>query len=153
RQTTFPSPKFYNGLEPTTALNKYKDYATRYLLGSYPGPWVIPGQEIAYYNGVSAGQIEKPFDQRYNVGDIVAVLIYNGTINSDPDFSVTFPAASDSYDTRSPGSGPGAPLTCSLGGEEYDGKATDPKERQDPAAYSIKIAPQTYSTFELRAFI
>jgi Flp pilus assembly protein TadG len=150
RQTTFPSPLFYNGLEPDTALNQYKDYATRYILGSYPGPFVIPGQQIAYYNGVSAGLIEKPFDQRYNVGDKIAVLMYNGTINSDPDFSVTFPAPSDSSATRSVGSGPGS---CSLGDEAFDGTSTDETERKPDATYKINVLPQSYSTFKLRAFI
>jgi hypothetical protein len=151
RQTTFPSPLFYNGLLPTTALNTYKDYATRYILGSYPGPFVIPGQQIAYYNGVSAGQIEKPFDQRYNVGDKIAVLMYNGTINSDPDFSVTFPTPSDSFYSRSAGSGP---ATCSLGtGEAFDGTSADQTVRKPDAEYTINVLPQTYSTFKLRAFI
>jgi Flp pilus assembly protein TadG len=147
RQTTFPSPLFYNGLEPDTALNQYKDYATRYILGSYPGPFVIPGQQLAYYNGVSAGQIERPFAQRYKVGDKIAVLMYNGTINADPDFSVTFPSPSNSQATRPAGSGPSG---CSLGGQTFDG---DPTNRKSDAKYKINVLPQTYSTFKLRAFI
>jgi hypothetical protein len=156
RQTTFPSPLFYNGLQPNTALNTYKDYATRYILGSYPGPFVIPGQQIAYYNGVSAGQIEKPFDQRYNVGDKIAVLMYNGTINSDPDFSVTFPAPSDSQATRSAGSfttPTGATCSGPSGGEVFDGQSGSQTSRKDDASYKINVLPETYSTFKLRAFI
>ncbi|HEX5690464.1 MAG TPA: pilus assembly protein TadG-related protein, partial [Roseiflexaceae bacterium] len=43
RQTTYPQPLFYNGLTPDSALPVYKDYATKYILGEYPGPSVIPG--------------------------------------------------------------------------------------------------------------
>jgi Flp pilus assembly protein TadG len=154
RQTTFPSPLFYNGLQPTTALNQYKDYATRYILGSYPGPFVIPGQQIAFYNGVSAGLIEKPFDQRYNVGDKIAVLMYNGTINADPDFSVTFPAPSDSQATRSAGSFTSGSATCDVpSGEAFDGQTSSQTARKPDAPYKINVLPQTYSTFKLRAFI
>ena len=154
RQTTFPSPLFYNGLEPTTALSQYKDYATRYILGSYPGPWVIPGQQIAYYNGVTAGLVEKPFDQRFNVGDKVAVLMYNGTINSDPDFSMTFPATFDDYASRPAGSFTSGSATCSVPADEaFDGQTSSQTSRKADAPYKINLLPQTYSTFELRAFI
>jgi hypothetical protein len=154
RQTTFPSPLFYNGLEPTTALNKYKDFATQYILGTYPGPWVIPGQEIGYYNGISAGQIEKPFDQRFNKNDVIAVLIYNGTINSDPNFSVTFPAPSDSYASRTAGSFTSGSATCSVPSDEaFDGESSSQTSRKPDAPYKINLKPETYSTFKLRAFI
>jgi Flp pilus assembly protein TadG len=154
RQTTFPSPLFYNGLQPSTALNQYKDYATRYILGSYPGPFVIPGQQIAYYNGVSSGLIEKPFDQRFNVGDKIAVLMYNGTINADPDFSVTFPNPSDSQATRSAGTFTSGSVTCSVpSGEAFDGQTASQTSRKADASYKINVLPQTYSTFKLRAFI
>ena len=154
RQTTFPLPLFYNGLQPTTALSQYKDYATRYILGSYPGPFVIPGQQIAYYNGVSAGLIEKPFDQRYNVDDKIAVLMYNGTINSDPDFLVTFPNPSDSQATRSAGTFTSGSATCDVpSGEAFDGQTGSQTSRKADASYKINVLPQTYSTFKLRAFI
>jgi Flp pilus assembly protein TadG len=154
RQTTFPSPLFYNGLSPSTALNQYKDFATKYILGTYPGPFVTPGQELAYYNGVSAGQMIKPFDQRYNVGQIVSVLIYNGTINSDPDFSVTFPTPADKTDDRPAGSFTSGSATCSVpSGQAFDGEAGNQTQRKPDATYAVNVLPQNYSNFKLRAFI
>ncbi|MBK9710492.1 MAG: hypothetical protein IPO81_04020 [Kouleothrix sp.] len=154
RQVTFPSPLFYNGLTPSTALNTYKDFATKYILGTYPGPLVIPGQELAYYNGVSAGQTIKPFDQRYSEGQIVAALMYNGTINTDPDFSVTFPAPSNSQASRPAGTFSSGSATCSVpAGETFDGESGNQTQRLPDAAYKINVLPQTYSNFKLRAFI
>lgn len=153
RQTTFPQPLYYNGLSPDTALNQYKDFATRYILGQYPGPSVTPGQQLAYYSGVSAGLIEKPFDLRYNVGDIVSTLIYNGTIYDSPSFSTTFPNASASSQGRAGDSYSG---TCSIpGGSAFDGNngAPSSQETRKPAAnFKITLTPQNYTLFKLRAF-
>ena len=80
RNVTSTPNLVYNGLNPAQSLQKYKDLATRYILEGYPGPDVLPGQQLAYYSGVSAGQIQKPFNLRYNVGDIVTALIYNGQV-------------------------------------------------------------------------
>lgn len=153
RQTTFAQPLYYNGLMPNTSLNQYKDFATRYILGSYPGPPVIPGQQIAYYSGVSAGLIEKPFDLRYNVGDIVTTLVYNGTIYDNPSFSTTFPSPAVSSQNRQGDTYSG---TCTIpSGYAFDGSngsATDQQTRKPAANYKITITPQNYSLFKLRAF-
>jgi len=157
RQTTFPQPLFYNGLTPSTALNTYKDYLAKYIYGPYPGPVVIPGQQIAYYNGVSAGQVVDPFNTRYKVGDKVSVLIYNGTIYSDPDFDVRFPSpssSSDSYQSRSANSFSGGSATCSVpSGYTYDGQGGTSTSRNSAATYRVNILPDTYSTFKLRAYL
>jgi hypothetical protein len=157
RQTTFPSPLFYNGLTPTTALNTYKDFIAKYIYGPYPGPVVIPGQQIGYYNGVSAGQVIAPFNNRYKAGDRVSVLIYNGTIYSDPDFEVLFPSpatASDSLQTRSADSFSSSIVGCSPDtGYTFDGQSGSQTTRKSSAAYRINVLPQTYSTFKLRAFL
>jgi Flp pilus assembly protein TadG len=157
RQTTFPQPLFYNGLTPTTALNTYKDFLAKYIYGPYPGPVVIPGQQIGYYNGVSAGQVIDPFNTRYKVGDRVSVLIYNGTIYSDPDFEVRFPSpanASDSLQSRSADSFTTTLVGCAVpSGYTFDGQSSSQTTRKNPAAYRINLLPQTYSTFKLRAFL
>lgn len=158
RQTTYPQPLFYNGLTPDTSLNVYKDFATRYILGTYPGPNVIPGQQIAYYNGISAGLIEKPFDLRYNVGDTVTVLIYNGTIYDSPSFVTTYPSASDSAQSR-----PGVSYSgdydaqCVIEPSAYifDGSVAYPSGSVSlsPASYQLRIEPEVFSRYKLRAFL
>jgi hypothetical protein len=96
----------------------------------------------------------KPFDQRYNVGQIVSVLIYNGTINSDPDFSVTFPTPADKTDDRPAGSFTSGSATCSVpSGQAFDGEAGNQTQRKPDATYAVNVLPQNYSNFKLRAFI
>jgi hypothetical protein len=100
---------------------------------------------------VSAGLITKPFDQRYNVNDTVAVLIYNGTINQDPDFTISFPGTS--HMQRTAGSGPSSCVETLPSDQQYDGKSSDPTQRQDYNAFQIKVVPDTPSNFKLRALI
>lgn len=154
RQTTFPQPLYYNGLTPNTSLNQYKDFATRYILGAYAGPSIIPGQQLAYYSGVSAGDIEKPFDLRYNVGDTVAALVYNGTIYDSPSFSTTFPSVAASTQNRA---GDNYTGTCAIPGDAaFDGSNGTPasqQTRKPPASFQITITPDNYSPFKLRAFL
>jgi Flp pilus assembly protein TadG len=152
RQTTYAQPLFYNGLTPDSALPIYKDYATKYILGDYPGPSVIPGQELAYYSGVSAGLMEKPFNERYHVGDKVTMLIYNGTVydsNKDADaFTLSYnDFKNDAVQKLGSGSGPSGYTCPSLpsGYSYYD--------TSKPAAYKFVNTPLTFANFELRAFL
>jgi hypothetical protein len=152
RQTTFPQPLYYNGLTPSTSVNQYKDYATKYILGEYPGPAVIPGQELAYFSGVSAGQIQKPFNQRYKEKDIVTMLVYNGTVYDSPAFTISYPPSVPTNSVQSrPGNGLGS-LVCSSG-DTLDGSSTSPYSRKPAAKYKITITPQNYAPFKLRAFL
>jgi hypothetical protein len=151
RQTTYAQPLFYNGLTPDSALSVYKDYATKYILGEYPGPSVIPGQELGYYSGVSAGLMEKPFDARYNVGDIVTMLVYNGTVYDSNKDADAFSMAYDTFTTHavqktSAGSAPSG-YDCSLPNDYsyYD--------TSNAPTYKFSLTPLTYAPFELRAFL
>jgi len=77
------SPTYYYPFDPTTSLQQYKDLLTQYILGSYTGPLIESGDQVAYYKGISAGQIYDALRARYKVGDIIATLIYNGTVYGD----------------------------------------------------------------------
>jgi Putative Flp pilus-assembly TadE/G-like len=153
RQTTYAQPLFYNGLTPDSALSVYKDYATKYILGQYPGPSVIPGQELGYYSGVSAGLMEKPFDSRYNVGDIVTMLVYNGNVydsNKDADaFTMAYGNfKNDAVQTLGTDLGLSLPYVCPSPPSGYSYYDED-----KPAKYKFSITPLTYAPFELRAFL
>lgn len=151
RNVTFPQPLFYNGLLPSTSLNQYKDFASRYILGPYPGPWVQAGQQLAYYSGVSAGQITRPFDLRYDVGQIVTVLIYNGTIyDTGQSFTANFATSVAARQTRTRDgySGP-----CSFDTTTFDGVGSDQTTRKPAASYTINVTPQVFSRYNLRAFL
>jgi hypothetical protein len=101
RNVTFPNPEFYSGLTPDTSTNTYKDFVTRDILEGYGGPWIAPGTQLGFTDGVSAGQIERQFDMRYDEGQIVSVLVYNGTIYFKTDFTATTPSGRDELLARS----------------------------------------------------
>jgi len=151
RNVTFPQPLFYNGLLPSTSLNQYKDYASKYILGLYPGPSVQPGQQLAYYSGVSAGLITRPFDLRYNVGQIVTTLIYNGTIyDAGQSYTASFANSATAQQTRNRDAYVG---TCGFNTTTFDGQTLNPTTRKPPATYTIQVAPQVFSRYSLRAFL
>jgi Flp pilus assembly protein TadG len=119
RNITSANAEFYNGIDETRATSPNKDFITRNILEGYNGPFIPPGTQLGYVRGVSAGQVQKPFDTRYNVGQVVSVLIYNGTIyNTDADFDV---------------SAPNNPVTTDV--EQFRNNAT-------PALYPVGTTPQ-----------
>ncbi|WP_026370949.1 pilus assembly protein TadG-related protein [Kallotenue papyrolyticum] len=88
RQISFTPRLFYNGQSAQTSTNTWKDIIVKYILTHYPGPDVLPGQELGVVNGVNSGQILDAIRDKYNVGDEVTVLIYNGQLYLNPDFQL-----------------------------------------------------------------
>ncbi|MFV9506975.1 MAG: pilus assembly protein TadG-related protein [Oscillochloridaceae bacterium umkhey_bin13] len=73
--------EFYGGLNPGTNPNTYKDIVTRNIVEGYNGPWIPPGTQLGFTNGVSAGQVEQPFQLRNpTLPFTMPVLVYNGTV-------------------------------------------------------------------------
>ena len=117
RNVTFPNPEYYSGVDLNTPPNQYKNVITRDILEGYDGPWIPQGTQLAFTDGVSAGQIQKPFDMRYNVNDIVSVLVYNGTVYFKTDFSTSLPAPVNlrqSSTTLAGFAGPKFPENCDV---------------------------------------
>lgn len=86
------SPKeYYNGIAPGTNSNTLKDYGEYYIRRGYCCDIPSPGDEVAMLNGVSADFAAKAFQETYDIGDIVAVIVYNGTVFHAPtlDFAGT----------------------------------------------------------------
>lgn len=83
------SPTYYYPFDATTSLQQYKYLISKYILGDYTGPVVQPGDQVAYYNGISAGLIYDALSARYKIGDIITTIVYNGTIYGDPGASLT----------------------------------------------------------------
>jgi hypothetical protein len=169
RNITSPGAGFYNDIDPTRASSTNKDFITRNILKGYFGPPIPPGTQIAFTPGVSAGQVQKPFEMRYNPGDVVSVLMFNGTVYSDADFTTSFPSAADSEEARTHSlfSEPNFPSDCDL--RPYDqaymhsGSYGDPAATLSPwAPYKLTVEPfrnrignkqDPYSAnFALRAF-
>jgi len=89
RQITFPQPLYYNGASSSSTPNSMKDTFAKYLLNQYPGPDVLPGQQLAIMSGVSAGQTTKAISDNFQQGDILTALVYDGTIYRKGGFEMT----------------------------------------------------------------
>jgi hypothetical protein len=89
RQISFTPRLFYNGQSAQTSTNTWKDVIVKYILTQYPGPDVLPGQELGVVNGVNSGQVLDAIRDKYQVGDEVTVLIYNGQLYLNPDFQLS----------------------------------------------------------------
>lgn len=173
RNVTFPDPESYGSVTLDTTTNQHKDIVTSNIINGYSGPWIPPGTQLGFTNGVSAGQVEKPFGLRYNVGDIVTVLIYNGTVYNQTDFETSIPNSTPRLQERPvhPGytgaNAPDFPEDCILtntGSYIHNGTVTDASGSSvtmQPLTYGIAISPfQTISahtsphpaTFRMRAF-
>jgi hypothetical protein len=82
-------PRVYkNGTEYGNP-NTFKDLAAYYIRRGYCCDIPKPGDEVAMLSGVSADFGPKTFQETYAVGDIVAVIVYNGTVYKSPDLGVT----------------------------------------------------------------
>lgn len=178
RQISFTPRLFYNGQSDSTSLNAWKETIVKYILTQYPGPHVIPGQQIGVVNGVNTGNILDAIHDRYNGNgkDIVTALVYNGQLYQDPDFQISVTCKQGDSRCNNNGSNNGKlvyrnpePTTnlfngaCTqYSGEWYiaDGSGTNFPEanpRPTPAEYIVRLSPvnanAAASTIELTARI
>ncbi|MEP6680493.1 MAG: Tad domain-containing protein [Chloroflexota bacterium] len=97
---TISSRVYYNGVSAGTQPNTLKAKEADYLLGKYyPGPDFPPvvtppdpNDQVAVLSGESASQVVHNFDDVYSVGDRVLLTVYDGTVMTIPDFSITPPS-------------------------------------------------------------
>ncbi len=85
------SPVAYNGQSLQQSTNAWKKSIIKYILEQYPGPEVIPGDELATYSGVNTGNILDALNERYdgNGKDIVTAIVYDGTVQRKDNFELT----------------------------------------------------------------
>jgi Flp pilus assembly protein TadG len=142
------SPTYYYPFDPTTSLQQYKDLIAKYILGDYTGPVVQPGDQVAYYNGISAGLIYDTFSARYKVGDIITTLIYNGTIYGDPGASLTVVPDKENRTNRSESATNRA--KCNIDNSAYMyGESF--ASSMSPAQYNLTLS--TSNLYNMRAFL
>ncbi len=85
------TPTFYNGadLSDTSAAQLLKNTTLGYILaGGYPGPFPHPGEELAAFSGVTNNDAVHVMQERYKPGDLVAAMVYNGTVYRKPSFTL-----------------------------------------------------------------
>jgi Flp pilus assembly protein TadG len=140
---------YYPPLDPATSLQNTKKLLSQYILNGYGGPLVDPGTQVGYYSGISAGQVEKIFEQRFKKDDIITLLVYNGTTYENQAFKLSFANSGDETESR-PKSLISAPL-CDI---DLTGYIRD----TNVADYPLVVAPgdpnTTLSTsYNMRAFL
>jgi Flp pilus assembly protein TadG len=88
----------YNSVPPDVTVNILKDYESAWILdSSYPGPDICdvvigtfqPCAQIAVINGSSSGQFVTDYETRFDVGDLLMLQMYDGTVKTVPDFNIT----------------------------------------------------------------
>ena len=89
RHVSAPPVEYYNGVEPGTQSNTLKDLAEYYVRRGYCCDIPIPGDQVAIYNGNSTSFAAAAFQETYAVGDVVAVIVYNGYVFDTPNLAMT----------------------------------------------------------------
>jgi hypothetical protein len=88
----------YNYVPPTVTVNLLKDYESAWIIeSSYPGPDIcdvtpgnfMPCAQIAVINGSSSGQFVTDYETRFDVGDLLMLQMYDGTVKTVPDFNIS----------------------------------------------------------------
>jgi len=90
---------YYNNVPVGANSNTMKSFEAGWIPTGYPGPDFPPvttppdpNDQVAIMDGNSAGQIVSDLDARWNVGDKILCALYDGTVMSIPDFSITGPS-------------------------------------------------------------
>ncbi len=96
-------PVYYNTLVGSgTNLNAWKATVFEYILKPYPGPDVEVGEQLGYVSGINAGPLISAFDARFDVGDPVTTLVYDGTVHRVGDFKLSIACKASTSSDRNP---------------------------------------------------
>jgi hypothetical protein len=88
RHLSSPSKVYKNGADGATS-ETLKDMTEDYIRLGYRGDIPEPGEEVAMLSGVSTKFSTQAFQDTYKIGEIVAVIVYNGTVYKTPDLGLT----------------------------------------------------------------
>jgi hypothetical protein len=89
RHVSAPPVEYYNDVEAGTQSNTLKDLAEHYIRQGYCCDIPSPGDQVAMYNGNSTSFSAQAFRETYAVGDVVAVIVYNGYVFDTPNLEMT----------------------------------------------------------------
>ena len=89
----------YDGVAPDASSNTLKSFEAQWIDKGYPGPDICivdasnfqPCAQIAALDGSSSGIFVDDYDQFFDVGDIIMLQLYDGTVKSIPDFTIQAP--------------------------------------------------------------
>ncbi|HEX9269413.1 MAG TPA: pilus assembly protein TadG-related protein [Candidatus Limnocylindria bacterium] len=94
-----PIHQAYDGIDPTATVNILKDFEAKWIINGYAGPPLcvvdptnfLPCAEVAAINGSSSGIFVTDYTLRYQVGDVIMLQLYDGTVKTIPDFTLQAP--------------------------------------------------------------
>ncbi len=89
RHVAAPPVEYYNGVTPGTQANTLKDLGEYYIRRGYCCDIPVPGDQVAMFNGGSTAFSPQALQDTYAVGDVVAVIVYNGHVFNSPSLAVT----------------------------------------------------------------
>jgi Flp pilus assembly protein TadG len=89
RHVSAPPLAYFNGVDAGTNSNTLKDLAEYYIRRGYCCQIPAPGDQVAMYNGVSSSFAPQAIQETYTIGDVVAVIVYNGHVFSSPNLGMT----------------------------------------------------------------
>ncbi len=89
RPVGWPTVKYYNGIDGGTNSNTLKDMGEHYIRYGYCCDIPQPGDWVAMYNGTSASFSPQVLQETYPPGDVIAIIIYNGTVLETPSMEMT----------------------------------------------------------------
>jgi hypothetical protein len=112
------SPVFYNGLSGTSSINTWKGTVAQYAVTQYPGPDLVPGDQVGILNGVSAGQLLSVIGTRFRPDDVVTASVYDGKVRTKQDFLISLTCTQGQGPTTS-GSDPSCNNTGAGGSYVY----------------------------------
>jgi Flp pilus assembly protein TadG len=89
----------YNGVAPDASINTLKDFEATWIREGYPGPDIcavsatefLACAQVAVINGASAGIFVPEIEDRYKVGDTILAQLYDGTVKTIPNFTISYP--------------------------------------------------------------
>jgi hypothetical protein len=89
---------YYNSVPVGANSNTMKQFESAWVRQGYPGPDFPPitnppnpDDQVAIMDGNTSGQVISDLAARWNVGDRFLAALYDGTVMSIPDFSITGP--------------------------------------------------------------
>jgi hypothetical protein len=84
-----PTVKYYNGVAAGTQPNVMKDLGEYYIQRGYCCDIPVPGDWVAMFSGTSSAFSPQALQDTYPPGDVIAILIYNGTVLKTPSMAIT----------------------------------------------------------------
>ena len=88
RHLSAPPREYYNGISAGQP-NVYKDLAENYIREGYCCDIPSPGDEVAVLDGVNTSFAPTAFRETYELGEIIAVIVYDGHVLKTPNLFIT----------------------------------------------------------------